>query len=79
MDTRTTEILNWLDEMATTFSLRLDKKQKILAEDAIKAIMKTTLAPIEEEQKFEIPPELESMTGSSVVSVETPCQGGKND
>ena len=77
MTPRIKEILCWLDELATKYSLRLDKKQKALAEDAIKIIMKTTLAPVEQEQKFQIPPELEHLReeGQSVVSVESKLRG----
>lgn len=74
MDPRTTEILNWLDELATKYSLRLDKPHKALAEDAIKIIMRQTLEPVAgEPPKFEIPPELQNLReeGQSVVSVET--------
>jgi hypothetical protein len=71
MDPRTTEILNWLDELANKYSLQLDKRQKMLAEDAIKIIMRQTLEPVPDEQpKFRIPPELENMHGSSVVGVD---------
>lgn len=60
MDTRTQEIMTWLDEKANKYSMRLDKIQKRLAEDAIKIIAKTVLPPVEDKPKFDIPQEMKT-------------------
>jgi hypothetical protein len=52
--------MTWLDEKANKYSMRLDKIQKRLAEDAIKIIAKTVLPPVEDKPKFDIPQEMKT-------------------
>ena len=56
MDTKTTEVLNLLEEIANEYGLRYEKDKKSLVRDAINIISKLILSPPETEKpKFEIP------------------------
>lgn len=63
IDQRTKEILEWLNEMANYYSLRLDKHHKQIALDANKIISRVAAGPTDEIKNFDIPPELENAKG----------------
>ncbi|MDD5394913.1 MAG: hypothetical protein PHE17_17995 [Thiothrix sp.] len=63
MNDLTRDVLNWLDDLSRRASLRLDKEEKKLADEALRLISRVTLEPVEAQEKFGIPEELKNAPG----------------